>query len=122
MAGVTELSDIDAKKKALIAEAEVYRQTLKLEIQNLRLCTARAKKTFTSFSVSNPMLVLGATLLGSILKSRKSFQLRATTAVFLGWQLYQKIILPLRGMFWRRSARRSERTAHDHYRVPEERT
>jgi len=115
------LNEIEAKKKALIAEAEVYRQTLKLEIQNLRLCTAKAKRTFSSFSVSNPMLVLGTTLLGSVLKRRKSFRLRAATAAFLGWQLYQKIIVPVRGMFWRRTAR-TERAGEDYYRVTEERT
>ena len=105
MAGDFKLSDLDAKKKALIAEAEVYRQTLKLEIQNVRLCAAKAGRTVRSFSFSNPLLVLAATLSGTLLKRRSAFKMRAATAAFLGWQIYQRLVIPIRGMFFRKRSR-----------------
>jgi len=105
------LSDLGAKKKALIAEAEVYRQTLKLEIQNLRLYGAKAKRAVGSFSFSNPLLVIGATLAGTLLKRRNSFRLRAATVSFIAWQAYQRLFVPLRGIFLRKRSRERQRIA-----------
>jgi len=105
------LSDLEAKKKALIAEAEVYRQTLKLEIQNLRLYGAKAKRAVGSFSFSNPLLVIGATLAGTLLKRRNSFRLRAATVSFIAWQAYQRLFVPLRGIFLRKRSRERQRIA-----------
>jgi hypothetical protein len=115
------LNDLEAKKKALAAEAEVYRQTLKLELQNLRLYGMKAKRAASSLSFSNPMLVLAAALAGTLLKRRKSFRLRAASIAFLGWQIYQKLFLPMRSLLWRRGSRRSRRTSRDYDRVAAQR-
>ena len=111
MVGDVKLSDLEAKKKALIAEAEVYRQTLKLELQNVRLSAVKVRRTVSSFSFSNPLLVLGATLAGSLLKRKGSFRLRAATIGFIAWQIYQRVFVPLRGVFPRRRSRARQRSA-----------
>jgi hypothetical protein len=109
MAGDVELNELEAKRKALAAEAEVYRQTLKLEIQNLRLCAAKAKRTATSLSFSNPAVMLGAVVAGKLLKGRSFFRLRLVTTAIVAWQLYQKLFMPLKSLFSRRASRSTHR-------------
>jgi hypothetical protein len=113
--GDVELSELEEKKKALIAEAEVYRQTLKLEIQNVRLYGAKARRAVGSFSFSNPLLVIGATLAGTLLKQRSAFKLRAATVTFMAWQIYQRLVIPIRGMFFRKRSRARTRDTSQAY-------
>ncbi len=53
MAGIAE---IEAKRRALVAESEAYRQALKLEVENLRLYTARTRQRFNLLSAAKPLL------------------------------------------------------------------
>ena len=109
MAGDVKLSDLEEKKKALVAEAEVYRQTLKLEVQNIRLYGVKARRAVSSFSFSNPLLMLAATFAGGVLKRKSSVKLRAATIGFIAWQIYQRLFVPLRGIFFRRRSRALQR-------------
>src|SRR5437667_1253108 len=117
MAGVSQLNELEAKKQALAAEAEVYRQSLKLELQNLRLYTARTRRSFRMLSPSNPMMVLGATLAGSWFRRRRFGRFRLLTMALLGWQFYQKVLAPLGGLFSRR-----RRPSGTRVRRPEEKS
>src|SRR5436309_3238961 len=92
------MKDLESKKLALAAESEVYRQALKLELQNLRLYGMRAKKRFTSFGRFNPLLMLALSLGSSFLKRRLSLP-RLVMAAFVGWQLYQRISTVWGGLF-----------------------
>jgi hypothetical protein len=59
------MKELEARKRALIAEAEVYRETLKLQAQTLRIyALATQRKMFTP-SPANPLLLLVA---GPLLK------------------------------------------------------
>jgi len=103
------LNELDARKKALAAEADVFRQTLKLELQNLRLCALQASRSMTGLRLSNPVVMLTATVAGSLLRNRRFGLMRLVTAALVGWQLYQRVLSPLRGLFpgrMRRTARR----------------
>ena len=66
------MNELEAKKKALVAESEVYRQTLKLEIQNLRLCAVRSRRKLSLLGASSSLLMLGAPLARSLLGRRRS--------------------------------------------------
>src|SRR5947208_11062175 len=98
MAGILQVKDLEAKKKALAAESELYRQTLNLELQNLRLYALRAKKRFASFGRFNPLMMLGLSLTGSMLRRRFSWPRLAMT-VLLSWQLYNRIAGLRDGLF-----------------------
>ena len=52
------MNELEAKKRALVAESEVYRETLKLEVHNLRLYVSRTKQKLTGFTRPNPLLML----------------------------------------------------------------
>jgi len=86
------MKDLEARKRALAAESEVYRQTLKLEIQNLRLCGIRAKRKFSFFGALNPLLTLGGPLAGAMLGGKGRGPLfRCIKSAVVGWQLYRKL-------------------------------
>src|SRR5204862_7029868 len=103
------LNDLEEKKKALAAEAEVFRQTLKLELQNVRLYAVKAQRSISMLSGANPLVTLGASLAGSILKKRRSGNMPLVTAALMAWQIYQRVISPLKGLFFRRKDRVSKR-------------
>ena len=84
------MSDLDKRKKLLIAEAEVYRQTLKLELQNLRIYGLKAKRKLTSFGGGNPLLAFGVPMLTSLI-ARKRKARRWGALAFIGWQVYNKL-------------------------------
>lgn len=97
MAKVFRIRESEARKRALVAESEVYRQTLTLEIQNLRLYGARWHRKLAVVRLANPLLLA----LGSLIASRRST--RSTTArkrrgkwsrvfgaTLMGWRLYRQ--------------------------------
>ena len=110
MAGLFKLNDLEERKQALAAEAEVFRQALTLELQNLRLYAVQARRSMSKLSVSNPLMVLGAAMAGSMLKRRRFGRMRLVTVALLGWQFYQRIFVPLRSLLprgWARSPQRA---------------
>lgn len=87
---------MQARKAALVAESEVYRQTLTLEVQNLRLYALRAQKRATAFSSSASWLLLAAPLFrsvaGSFFTRRRRFgRTRLITTALLFWQMYRRL-------------------------------
>ena len=45
----------------------------------------------SKLSLSNPLMVLGAAMAGSMLKRRRFGRMRLVTVALLGWQFYQRI-------------------------------
>jgi hypothetical protein len=93
------MSELEKRKKLLIAEAEVYRQMLKLEVYNLQIYGIKTKRRFTSFSPRyNPMVSLGIPIISSLIyrKRRRSLKDFGVLAL-LGLQLYNKFGSIFRG-------------------------
>ena len=80
MAGLFKLNDLEERKQALAAEAEIFRQALTLELQNLRLYAVHARRSMSKLSLSNPLMVLGAAMAGSMLKRRRFGRMRLVTS------------------------------------------
>ena len=57
-AEVRSLGSLAARRQALVSESEAYRHSLALELQNLRLYTARAKQRFQLLNAAKPLLVV----------------------------------------------------------------
>ena len=91
MAGIFQVRQLEAKKQALAVESEVYRQILKLEVENLRLCSVRARRRFTALGNSAQWLLLGAPLARSLLRPRRMGRFRLVTTALMAWRMYQKI-------------------------------
>jgi hypothetical protein len=110
------MSELEARKKLLVAESEVYRELLKLEIQNFRIYgkkTQRKLSLLGTFQTYLPMMMSGipvaATLFGR--KQRFSFQ-KFGSLLFLGWKAYNQFGSHLKGI---RKQVRTRRTAAEEF-------
>lgn len=108
MAEVFRLEELEARKRALVAESEVYRQTLAMEIQNLRLYRARMQQSFALLRIANPLLLMLGSLFASRLvgggfrRKRRGKWSRLFGAGLMGWRLYRQLGPILRGLLGRR--------------------
>src|SRR5262245_55720598 len=89
------MSDLAKRKQMLIAESEVYRQTLRLELQNVRLFTTRTAERFKGWSVPRRAWMLAAAGAWAVWGGRRKHRfslLRMGSLGVIGWQLYQRIV------------------------------
>jgi hypothetical protein len=86
------MSDLETKKRALVAESEVFRETLKLELHNLRLYGARTKQKFTSMGKPNRLLLLMAPFAGLLFRKKKSSLMRRVAMGLLSYQVSNRIV------------------------------
>lgn len=90
------MKDTEARKRALVAENEVYRQTLTLEIQNLRLYSLRIQRKIALLRLANPLLQAAGSLFGTRFLSpgprrkRRGKWSRLLGASLMGWRLYRQ--------------------------------
>jgi hypothetical protein len=96
MAKIFQLREVEARKRALIAESEVYRQTLTLEIQNVRLYGVRLRRKFSIIRLGNPLFALAASIIGSRFLGSGSRRpgrgkwSRVFAASLMGWRLIRR--------------------------------
>ena len=84
------MKELDARKKALLAEGDVYRQMLRLEIQNARLYAFTMQRRCRSFGTGNPFLLFGIPLLNKYLQRRVSRKFGFLGKVFSSWQMISR--------------------------------
>ena len=101
------MSELDNRKKLLVAESEVYRQMIKLEIQNFRIYGTRAKQKANSFRNYGSLLMMLVRLAGGLggKKKRISRIRRFASLAFSAWQMYSRF-----GQFFGGAARRRSRS------------
>jgi len=112
------MSKFETKKKLLVAESEVYRELLKMELQTFKVYTTRTKRRLTSVSAYLPLLSSGLPLLTAFFARKKGRSSgpslkRMASLVMLGWKTYQRF-----GGFFSRtkySMRPPEKTAAEEY-------
>jgi hypothetical protein len=81
------VSDLEERKRMLVAESEVYRQMLKLEIHNFRIYGVRMKRRLTSAGmVSKVSLGLASWLTGK----RRLGWWQIGALAFMGWRWYRR--------------------------------
>ena len=100
------MSKLAAKKKMLVAESEVYRQLLKLEIQTFKVYGMRTKRRLTSFSNYLPLVMSGLPIVTRLFRKKRAarFSVQRLGSLFLlGWKAYRQF-----SPMFRRSAERSE--------------
>jgi hypothetical protein len=108
------MSDLAQRKKLLVAECEVYRETLKLELQTFRIYGLRTKRKLSAINTYTPMLLTGFPLARALFAARKApMWKRLGTMAYLGWQAYNRFGPVIRGALAQYSAR--EKTAAEEY-------
>ena len=101
MFGVFEVKELESKRKALAAESEVYRETLKLEARNMALYAKylKVKSSRAPFEYLK-FLPAVATL---FFRRKKPKGPRFLTTALLGWQVYNRVLPFCRAMFGTRN-------------------
>jgi len=89
------MSKFDTRKKLLVAESEVYRQLLKLELQTLRIYGKRTTRKLTSVSTYLPFVMSGLPFLKGLFARKKGKTpapslKRMGALLLLGWKAYQR--------------------------------
>jgi hypothetical protein len=93
MARIFNINELEARKRALAEESDLYRQTLRFEIHNLRLHAMSMKRRATWLTLT-PLWPLLPTLIKTFVQRKqkqRSSKWRIFSAALAGWQLYQKI-------------------------------
>src|SRR6185436_10547603 len=89
------MSKFDARKKVLIAESEVYRQLLKVEIQTFKVYSARTKRRLGLLGTFAPLLVSGIPILSGLFRQKKrgrGFSLKGMSGMLLlGWKVFRQV-------------------------------
>jgi hypothetical protein len=102
------VKDLEKKKQMLIAESEVHRQALRLELQNLRLSALQTKRRFRSFNPYNRIWMLAAAAVASLwtrrIRRRRFSFLRVGSIAMIGWQVVNRVVPFCRGLFSQRRA------------------
>jgi len=112
------MSKFEARKKLLVAESEVYRELLKMELQTFKVYTTRTKRRLRSATSYLPFVMSGLPFITQFFGRRKARSSRSslkrmTSLVMLGWKTYQRF-----GGFFGRTkyaARTHEKTAAEEY-------
>jgi len=94
MARIFTIKELEARKQALAEECDLYRQTLRFEIHNLRLHATWMKRRASWLTLS-PLWPLILPLVKAFVKRKQKQQHSSKWGVFstalVGWQLFQKI-------------------------------
>ena len=76
-----------------MAESEVYRQTLKLEVQNIRLYGVRVQRKFTLMRLANPLLLLARSVGSRFFKRGRRLRRRGKWSLLgiglMAWRVYR---------------------------------
>lgn len=98
MARSPKMSELQARKRALIEESEVYRQTLAMDFQNLQLYGVEVRRKikrlqrYKSLFLAAPVAVslFRSFLPGQPKDKRQSGWRRTLAMVLMGWRFYRK--------------------------------
>ncbi len=94
------MTRLQARRKALVAESEVYRQALKFEVQNLRTGFAQVRRSISLLGTVGSVVRFAAPLAGLALRRRAVAKATVVPPkkaagfvgnVIRGWQFYRRV-------------------------------
>jgi hypothetical protein len=92
------MNKFETKKKLLVAESEVYRQLLKLELQTFKVYGTRAKRRMSSVSTYLPAIMTALPFAKALFAGKRGrvgrssgFSLKSMVSLLMaGWKTYQR--------------------------------
>jgi hypothetical protein len=88
------MNQLQQRKRALVAESEIYRQTLNVEIQNLRLCSIALRQKFYRYKDLFTLIPMASSVIdmlsGRFRRHRKAGWRRLLSGGILAWRFYRK--------------------------------
>lgn len=90
MVGYFEDKELGARKQLLVAESEIYRETLKVETRNLGLYTLTLRQRWAWFKAANPAVAVVVPLVQTLITRRRAKRRGWLGKALWGWHLYQR--------------------------------
>ena len=89
------MSKFETRKKLLVAESEVYRELLKMELETFKVYAKRTRRRLTFVSSYLTLVTSGLPILAALFARKKarssgSSLNRMASLVMLGWKSYQR--------------------------------
>jgi hypothetical protein len=88
---IPERKHLEAKKKLLLIQSEIYRCTLSLQCARIEASTAWLDRALSFIRYAYPLMILTAPILGFAAVKRKSLFQHLWVKGLFGWQLYRKL-------------------------------
>ena len=124
MARLLKLPELEARKQALVAESEIYRQTLSAELRNVQLYVAGTGRKLSHFKSLFAIVPIGSSLLGLLAaglfrrKKRKGGWPPIVPTALMGWRFYQKYGSMVQPFLEKFMNRKRGRGGHGEERTP----
>ena len=88
---ILKIKDLEERKRALVQESDVYRETLKLQFDNLLLYASRTQRKFSLLGRLNPLLMLLAPFAGKLSGMGAFPKMRLLSMSLFAWKMFKRI-------------------------------
>lgn len=97
-----QVDDLEQRKRALVEQSEIYRQTLQFELHNVRLYAEGVTRKVNVVRSFNPLAMLALPVLKSFFQQKlRKTKLGLLAKGFMFWRMYRQFSPMLRGVFSR---------------------
>ena len=108
MVVIPERKDLEAQKKLLVVQSEIYRSTLSLQCARIEASTAWLDRALSFIRYTYPLMMLVTPILGFAAVKRRSLLRHLWVKGLFGWQLYRKLWPRIKAMMAKRRPRTSD--------------
>jgi hypothetical protein len=105
---IPERKILEAQKKLLVVQSDIYRCTLSLQCARIEASTAWLDRAFSFIRSTYPLLMLAAPILGFAAVKKRSLLRDLWVKGLFGWQLYRNLWPRLKAMMAKRRPRTSD--------------
>jgi len=105
---IPERKNLEAQKKLLVAQSEIYRSTLSLQCARIEASMAWLDRALSFIRSTYPLMMLAAPLLGFAAVKKRSLLRNLWVKGLFGWQLYRKLWPRIKVMIANRRSRTSD--------------
>ena len=105
MVVIPERKILEAQKKLLVVQSDIYRCTLSLQCARIEASMAWVDHTVSFIRSVYPLMILAAPILGFAAVKRRSLLRNLWVKALFGWQLYRKLWPRIKAMMAKRRTR-----------------
>ena len=106
---IPERKHLEAQKRLLLIQSEIYRCTLSLQYARIEASTAWFDRALRFVRQTYPLIMLAAPILGFAAVKKKSLLRDFWIKGLFGWQLYRKLWPMIKAMMASRTTRTPDR-------------
>ena len=108
MVVIPERKILEAQKKLLVVQSDIYRCTLSLQCARIEASTAWLDRALSFIRYTYPLMMLVTPILGFAAVKKRSLLRNLWVKGLFGWQLYRKLWPRIKAMMAKRRARTSD--------------